>query len=64
MAIPRCLGFHKSTNTAPVDIIGAEPKKPLKNLVSNTVCMSLAVAVPKDMAADMKKGASTGHFLP
>lgn len=45
-------------------MMGAEPKKPLKNLVINTVCMSLAVAVPKDMTAEMKKGTRTGHFLP
>lgn len=45
-------------------MIGAEPKKPLKNRVSKTVWMSFAVAVPKDMTVAMRNGTNTGHFLP
>jgi hypothetical protein len=64
MALPRCEGRHKSTMTPPMQVIGADPKKPVKNRVINTVWMSFAVAVPTDMMMDIANGSRTVHFRP
>lgn len=64
MALPRCDGCHRSTKTPPVQVIGADPKKPVKKRVIRTVCRSLAVAVPKDMIIETANGSRTGHFRP
>lgn len=47
-----------------MQVIGADPKKPVKKRVTNTVWMSLAVAVPMDMIVEMANGSSTDHFRP
>ena len=53
-----------STKTPPVHVIGAAPKKPVKNRVIRTVWMSFAEAVPNDIAVEIKNGIRTGHFRP
>lgn len=50
--------------TPPMQVIGAAPKKPVKNRVISTVWISLAVAVPIDMMNDIAYGSSTAHFRP
>jgi hypothetical protein len=53
-----------STNTPPVQVIGAAPKNPVKKRVIRIVWISFADAVPNDIAIDTKKGTMTGHFRP
>lgn len=43
---------------------GADPPIPAKNLVMRTVCVSFAVAVPKEEIAHMKNGIKTEIFRP
>jgi hypothetical protein len=45
-------------------VTGADPNKPAKNLVMRIVCMSFAVAVPKEKQPAMKYGMRTAGFLP
>jgi hypothetical protein len=64
MAAPRCSAVQISLRTPPVFVTGAEPKKPVKNRVSITVCKSFAVAVPKEKIAAMKYGVRTAGLRP
>lgn len=41
---PLCLWFQKSANAPPITDTGLDPKKPCKNLNTNTLCRSCATA--------------------
>lgn len=53
-----------SENAPPVQIIGAAPKKPHQNLVMIMATISLEAPVAKEKSAEMKHGATVGHFRP
>ena len=63
-AAPRCSGVHISLNTPPVFVIGADAKKPQKNRVMRTVCISFAAAVAKEKTEATKYGAITADLRP
>jgi hypothetical protein len=64
MAFPRCLGGHMSLKEPAVTAIGAEPKKPQKNLLMKIVCESIAVAVANAKQADTKNAGRMEIFRP
>jgi hypothetical protein len=53
-----------SAKTPPVQVIGAAPKKPQKKRVMMMDWISLEAPVANEKRADMKQGATVGHFLP
>jgi hypothetical protein len=64
MAFPRCEESQISAKTPPVQVIGAAPKKPQKKRVMIMDWISLEAPVANEKRADMKQGATVGHFLP
>jgi hypothetical protein len=64
MAAPRSSGLQISLRTPPVLVTGAEPKKPVKNLVIIIVCTSFAVAVANEKIAARKYGGRTAVLRP
>ena len=64
IAYPRALGSQISLRAPPVFETGAEPKKPVKNLVIRIVWISFAAPVPNEKTAAAKHGPRTVHFRP
>lgn len=64
MALPLSVACHKSTFVPPMQVMGAEPKKPAKKRVMRTVSILPAVAVPRAINAEMPDGIRMGSFRP
>lgn len=53
-----------STNAPPAQVMGAEPKNPVKNRVTRRVAIFGAAPLTKEKMADVMKGNKTGHLRP
>jgi hypothetical protein len=64
IAMPRVLFPNMSENTAATHVSGQAPKKPAKNLQSNTVCKSFAVAQAMQKTEKPNEATTSGSRLP